>query len=54
MPSASPSFPARGLDVIISKHLEDVAFDIFGKGEKGEVTLTVESDKVTHSVKRRA
>ena len=45
---------ARGLDVIISKHLEEVAFDLFGRGEKGEITLTVESGQVSHLVKRRA
>ena len=45
---------ARGLDVIISKHLEEVAFDLFGSGEKGVITITVESGEVTHNVKRRA
>jgi ATP-dependent Clp protease ATP-binding subunit ClpX len=45
---------ARGLDVIISKHLEEVAFDIFGKGDEGEVILTVTSGKISHIIKRRA
>lgn len=45
---------ARGLDVLISKYLEDVAFEIFGKGEQGEVTLRVESEKVSHIIKKRA
>jgi len=45
---------ARGLDVIISKNLEDVAFDLFGRGETGEVTLTVKSGEVKHIIKRRA
>jgi ATP-dependent protease Clp ATPase subunit len=45
---------ARGLDAIISKYLEDVAFDLFGRGDEGEITLTVESGEVSHSVKRRA
>ncbi|MCI0453607.1 MAG: AAA family ATPase [Candidatus Dadabacteria bacterium] len=45
---------ARGLDVLISKHLEEVAFEIFGKSDEGEVTLTVSSGKVSHIVKRRA
>jgi ATP-dependent Clp protease ATP-binding subunit ClpX len=45
---------ARGLDVLISKHLEEVAFEIFGKGDEGEVILTVTSGKVSHIIKRRA
>jgi ATP-dependent Clp protease ATP-binding subunit ClpX len=45
---------ARGLDAIISKYLEEVAFDLFGRGDKGEITLTVESGEVSHAVKRRA
>src|SRR3989304_4763362 len=45
---------ARGLDVLMSKHLEEVAFEIFGKGDEGEVMLTVASGKVSHIVKRRA
>ncbi|MEX0999108.1 MAG: AAA family ATPase [Thermodesulfobacteriota bacterium] len=45
---------ARGLDVIISKNLEEVAFDLFGRGETGEITLTVKSGEVTHIIKRRA
>jgi len=45
---------ARGLDVLISKHLEEVAFEIFGKGDEGEVILRVASDKVSHTIKRRA
>ncbi len=45
---------ARGLDVIISKHLEEVAFDLYGSGEKGVITVTVESGEVTHNIKRRA
>ncbi len=45
---------ARGLDVLMSKHLEEVAFEIFGKGDEGEVMLTVASGKVSHVVKRRA
>ncbi|MGH7792794.1 MAG: AAA family ATPase [Thermodesulfobacteriota bacterium] len=45
---------ARGLDVLISKHLEEVAFEIFGKGDEGEVALTVTSGKVSHTIKRRA
>ena len=45
---------ARGLDVIISKHLEEVAFETFGSGEEGEIVLTVNSGKVNHKVKRRA
>ena len=31
---------ARGLDVIKSKHLEAVAFETFGRNDKGEVVLT--------------
>lgn len=45
---------ARGLDVLVSKHLEDVAFEIFGRGDEGEVTLTLASGKVSYTVKRRA
>ncbi|MGH7901042.1 MAG: hypothetical protein ACRENZ_04830, partial [Thermodesulfobacteriota bacterium] len=45
---------ARGLDVLISKYLEEVAFEIFGKGDEGEVMLRVVSDKVSHIIKRRA
>lgn len=45
---------ARGLDVLISKYLEEVAFEIFGKGDEGEVILRVSSDKVSHIIKRRA
>ncbi len=45
---------ARGLDAIISKYLEEVAFDLFGRGDKGEITLTIESGEVSHAVKRRA
>ena len=45
---------ARGLDVLLSKHLEEVAFEIFGKKEEGKVVLTVSQGKVTHVVKRRA
>ncbi len=45
---------ARGLDVIISKQLEAVAFETFGKEDKGEIVLTVDSGKVYHTVKRRA
>ncbi len=45
---------ARGLDVLISKYLEEVAFEIFGKGDEGEVILRVASDKVSHTIKRRA
>ncbi len=49
---------ARGLDVIISKHLEEVAFETFGSGKEGEIVLTVNSGKVNHKinnkVKRRA
>ena len=45
---------ARGLDVIIAKNLEEVAFDLFGRGETGEITLTVKSGEVTHIIKRRA
>lgn len=45
---------ARGLDVIISKHLEQVAFETFGSREEGEIVLTVNSGKVNHIVKRRA
>ncbi len=45
---------ARGLDVIVSKYLEDVAFEIFGRKSSGEVMLTLQSGNVTHIVKRRA
>lgn len=45
---------ARGLDVIIAKNLEEVAFDLFGRGESGEVSLTVKSGEVTPIIKRRA
>ncbi len=45
---------ARGLDVIISKYLEEVAFETFGKSDEGEIILTLDSERVTHIVKRRA
>jgi ATP-dependent Clp protease ATP-binding subunit ClpX len=45
---------ARGLDVIISKYLEEVAFETFGKGDEGEVVLTLDTGGVSHIVKRRA
>lgn len=45
---------ARGLDVLISKYLEEIAFEIFGKGDEGEVILTVSSGKISHIIKRRA
>ncbi len=45
---------ARGLDVIISKYLEEVAFETFGKSDEGEIILTIDSGGVTHIVKRRA
>ncbi|MGQ0792927.1 MAG: AAA family ATPase [Deltaproteobacteria bacterium] len=45
---------ARGLDVLVSKCLEDVAFDVFGKGDEGEITLTFSQGRVSHIVKRRA
>jgi len=45
---------ARGLDVLISKYLEEVAFEIFGKGDEGEVVLTVSSGKVSNIIKKRA
>jgi ATP-dependent Clp protease ATP-binding subunit ClpX len=43
-----------GLDVIISKYMEDVAFETFGKSEEGEVVLTLDTGGVSHIVKRRA
>jgi ATP-dependent Clp protease ATP-binding subunit ClpX len=45
---------ARGLDVIISKQLEAVAFETFGREDRGEIVLTVDSGKVYHTVKKRA
>ena len=45
---------ARGLDVIISKYLEEVAFETFGKSDEGEILLTLNSGRVSHIVKRRA
>lgn len=45
---------ARGLDVIISKYLEEVAFETFGKSDEGEIILTIDSGGVTHTVKKRA
>ena len=45
---------ARGLDVIISKYLEEVAFETFGKSNEGEIILTLDSGRVAHIVKRRA
>lgn len=45
---------ARGLDVIISKFLEEVAFETFGKSQEGEIVLTLDSGRVTHILKRRA
>ena len=45
---------ARGLDVIISRHLEEVAFENFGKGDEGEIILTMDSGKVSHILKKRA
>jgi len=45
---------ARGLDAIIIQYLEEVAFETFGAGSKGEINLTVDSGKVAHTIKRRA
>jgi len=45
---------ARGLDVIISKYLEEVAFETFGKSDEGEIILTLDTGGVSHIVKRRA
>jgi ATP-dependent Clp protease ATP-binding subunit ClpX len=45
---------ARGLDVALSKHLEDIAFELFGTGSEGEITLTVTGGKISHTFKRRA
>nr|NIT13812.1 AAA domain-containing protein [Candidatus Dadabacteria bacterium] len=46
---------ARGLDVLLSKYIEDVAFELFGKGVSGEVKLKADSlGKVSHQIKKRA
>ncbi len=45
---------ARGLDVIVTKHIEDVAFEVFGTGAEGEVLLTASGGEMSHFVKRRA
>ncbi|MCH8028562.1 MAG: AAA family ATPase [Candidatus Dadabacteria bacterium] len=45
---------ARGLDVILAKHLESVAFEIFGTGTEGEIHLVVDSGEVSYVIKKRA
>ncbi|NIP39335.1 MAG: AAA domain-containing protein [Candidatus Dadabacteria bacterium] len=46
---------ARGLDVLLSKYIENVAFEIFGKGLSGKVYIKSEGPgKVSHQIKKRA
>jgi ATP-dependent Clp protease ATP-binding subunit ClpX len=46
---------ARGLDVLLTKHVEEVAFELFGKGDSGEIFLKADrSGKVSHQIKKRA
>ncbi len=46
---------ARGLDVLLSKYIEDVAFELFGKGNSGQINIKADKNgKVSHQVKRRA
>jgi len=44
---------ARGLDVLISKYLEEVAFEIFGTDDEGEIVLTIGAGNVSHIVKKK-
>jgi ATP-dependent Clp protease ATP-binding subunit ClpX len=46
---------ARGLDVLLTKYVEEVAFELFGKGNSGEIFLKADrSGKVSHQIKKRA
>jgi len=46
---------ARGLDVLLTKYVEEVAFELFGKGQSGQIHICAESSgRVTHNVKKRA
>jgi len=45
---------ARGLDVLITKYIEEVAFELFGKTDSGEILLkTDKNGKVTHQIRKR-
>ena len=46
---------ARGLDVLIAKYIEEVAFELFGKGASGEIHLKLNKrGEVVHQIKKRA
>jgi len=46
---------ARGLDVLITKYIEDIAFESFGNRDRGEILLKADkSGKIFHQIKRRA
>jgi ATP-dependent Clp protease ATP-binding subunit ClpX len=42
---------ARGIDSVILKELEKIAFEIFGKGKKGEIILDVENEKIKSKIR---
>ncbi len=41
---------ARGLNALLSKHIEESAFAAFGQKKKGKVSLKVENDKIVHKI----
>lgn len=39
---------ARGLEAIITRHIEEIAFKYFGKGKRGKLTLFLKNNAIEH------